>query len=462
MRWPLRYQILVPFSLLIVAAVLGLTTLNTYFAAGRVERETERQLRGVAKTLLDSNFPLNDVVLRQMRGLTGADFEIVDPAGTIMATSKAQRRLDNADRPLPEIGETDWRDLHLRGPANVDGASVFYMALGMQARPGNQQLSTLYILYPVDSYREARWAAAYPALLFGAAILVAAIVLGFWIARRLSRPLSVVSAHVGQLAEGNFQSLELPRRDDELRDLLLSINSLAGQLGVMRETIRQRERLAVLGQLSAGMVHNLRNDVTGAKMAMQLHQRGCQSGDQESLQVALRQLSLTEEHLKRFLAAGPAPAIEKRVTDLGALVQDAASLMGPTCRHRSVHLHVEAEADLYRLSLDAGQLRHAIIALVLNAIDAIEANGRIEVLVEDRDIRQIAVRIRDSGTGPKPADAQRIFDPFFTTKPEGVGLGLTAARQIALAHGGTLEYARAEGWTSFTILLPCEAVESPT
>ena len=125
-----------------------------------------------------------------------------------------------------------------------------------------------------------------------------------WIARKLSLPLVEVRTQVGRLAEGDFRPLPIPARNDEVRDVAISVNELARQLDELRRAIARAERLSILGRLSGGLAHDLRNDVTGALMAVQMHRRNCHTTDQESLDVALRQLRLIEDHLKRFLAAG--------------------------------------------------------------------------------------------------------------------------------------------------------------
>src|SRR5262249_59674495 len=119
---------------------------------------------------------------------------------------------------------------------------------------------------------------------------------------------------VSRIAQADYSPMPLPARNDELRDLGHDVNRLAAQLSEMERAIRRSERLTLLGQLAGGLAHQLRNHVTGALMAVQLHARECDT-DPESLDVALRQLALTEENLKQFLAAphsaNIAPAIHK-------------------------------------------------------------------------------------------------------------------------------------------------------
>lgn len=451
MRWPLRLQILVPFAGLIVAAILGLTALNAYVAATRAQRQIELQLRQVAGTLAPGNFPLSDRVLLQLHGLSGAHIVASNEAGEVLSSSIP---ITPGEWTNPEAAP-DPAQPELAGPIDVDGRPVFYLAMRMAPRMAGDEATILSILYPVESYRAAVWSAVFPSLAFGALSLASAMALGLWLADRISRPLRMVSRHVGQLAEPDSRRLNVPERNDEVRDLVVAVNDLADQLAAMREAIARQERLVLLGQLSAGMGHHLRNDVTGARIAVQLHQRSCHAADQESLQVALRQLTLTEEHLKRYLAAGEQqPQLTIVECDLSELISEMVDLLRPTLRHRHVALSVQNHVDDSVLPIDAGQLRHAVIAILLNAVEAAGPDGAVEVVLSPCEHDQVCLQIRDSGPGPTAEAERKIFEPFFTTKREGVGLGLTAARQIVAAHGGTLNYLRRDGWTTFELTLP--------
>src|SRR5262249_25730659 len=141
---------------------------------------------------------------------------------------------------------------------------------------------------------------------------------------------------LSNLVQGDFQPIPLPARNDELRDLVGSVNLLSVQLQESNRMIQQAERLAVLGQLSAGLAHQLRNSVTGARLALQLHGRHCPQLDQDSRAVALRQLTMTESPLQRFLAAGQPTTADRRPCELAQIVADVVALVSPACDHRGV------------------------------------------------------------------------------------------------------------------------------
>jgi signal transduction histidine kinase len=287
-------------------------------------------------------------------------------------------------------------------------------------------------------------------------------VLAIAIAGRLSRPILELRHQLSRLVHGDFHPLRVPQRNDELRDLVVSVNALGDQLEELRRVIKRSERLALLGQLSGGLAHQLRNSVTGARIAVQLHQRHCSQVDQESLRVALRQLNMTESHLQRFLTAGqPTTAPRRGHCDLQHVVDDVVALLGPSCKHRGVAF--ERDSQRYRpgpLWADSDQLRQLLMNLVINGIEAAGTDGWVRIELS-ADSAATTIRVLDSGGGLDPSLAERLFEPFATGKPEGIGLGLTVAKKIVESHGGTIRYTRV-GPTCFEVVLPAEALGLPT
>jgi signal transduction histidine kinase len=449
MRWPIRYQILIPFAGMMLAAVVSVSLLNAWWAAARSQRQIEEQLRGVARTLLTSTFPLTQNVLEQMHGLSGADFLLADAAGHPLVTSG----LTGENLPTTDLVTQRWQDLRLGPVITLGDEQFFHVAVHADRRGTGNEPGLLHILYPARVLRDARRQASLPPLAVGAVALVLCVGLATWIARKLSQPLDKVRTQLGRLAEGDFQPLAVPARNDEVRDVATSVNELARQLDELRRAIVRAERLSVLGRLSGGLAHHLRNDVTGALMAVQMHRRHCHSSDQESLDVALRQLSLIEEHLKRFLAAGQPERPRRTCFDVREVIDELLSLLAPTARHRRVELTTDMPAEPVALDADRDQLRQALMNLMLNALEAVSKEGQVRVEI-GKDGPHVQLRVWDNGPGLEAEIAQRLGEAFQTTKPEGVGLGLAVARQVAEGHGGRLLYSRVADRTCIELLLP--------
>ncbi|HVS38066.1 MAG TPA: HAMP domain-containing sensor histidine kinase [Gemmataceae bacterium] len=444
MRWRIRSQLLLPLLTLLLG-VVGVSVLTAVASAGRARQQIESRLRGVGQTLSfeQGTFSLNKPVLTMMSGMSGAEFLLVSPEGEGPST------LGEGPIHLPP-GETicdDWRDLHLGPPVAVHGRTYFCSGLRL---PGNGQV--IYIFYPESLWQDALWEAVWPSLVLGGSMGLASLVLAVGLGQRLSRRLQALERRTRLIAAGDFSPMPLPGRNDEIRDLTRSVNEMAQKLAQFQETARRTERFRLLGQVSGGLAHQLRNGLTGARLAVQLFERECAGRvDTAALDVALRQLTLLETHLKRFLDLGRQGPSRTTPCSLPALVGEAVELLRPQCKHAGIELRWKPPTGDAVVNGDAGQLGQLILNVLGNAVEAAGPGGDVVVRLESG--ATCVLEISDSGAGPPPEVAERLFEPFVTGKPEGVGLGLAVARQIAEAHGGRIAWRREAGRTVFRIEL---------
>ena len=254
-----------------------------------------------------------------------------------------------------------------------------------------------------------------------------------------------------QIAAGEFDPMPLPRADDEVRDLARSVNDMAGRLAQLQEAVRRTERFRLVGQLAGGLAHQLRNGVTGARLAVQVHAADCPRAGDEALAVTLRQLSLLESNLRRFIDLGRPAEAKPRPCSLTAILSDVIGLVRPRCRHADVGLDWSPPADPLTLAGDADQLLDLFVNLIENAVEAAGPGGRVEVAAGRGDA--LVVEVADTGPGPPAEVAARLFEPFATGKPDGIGLGLAVARRAAEAHGGVVTWRRDGGKTVFRVEL---------
>jgi signal transduction histidine kinase len=463
-RFPLRYQILFPFALVLAGAIVAVSVTSAALATHRAEAQIEQQLQSIAATLAESSFPLTEPVLRQMHGLSQAEFVFTDQQGRMVASRSIE-----LPRQSSAVPADHWRQLHLGPSVTIGDEHFFEMVLSLPAR-GTRSEGRLFIFYPQRSWDVARNEAAWPPLAIGALALVATALASMVIAKRLTRPILELRSQVNRIAQADYSPMPLPDRHDELRELAAAVNQMAEQLDESQRAIRRSERLATMGQLAGGLAHHLRNNVTGALMAVQLHARECDA-DSESLEVALRQLALTEENLKQFLASphrngDAAPPLNRVVCAAGGIVREVATLVGPSLRHRRIELWtIDQTEGEDQLSADPSQLRQLLINLVLNAADAAGPGGKVRIEFDcamhsavdspgSDACNTLILRVIDNGHGPPAQILPRLFEPFATSKPEGVGLGLAVAQQIATSHGGQIVFHRSGGETCFEVHLP--------
>jgi signal transduction histidine kinase len=448
MRWSIRYQLLVPLLILLLG-VVGISTWTGLASAARARRQIETQVRDIGRTVNQATFPRNRQTLKLMRGLSEAEYLLDGGPGDIITTLDTDTRPEGLPAPTD-----DWQDLRLGPRVLVRGKA--YLCSGIRLRQAGGTGPILYIFYPESLWRDALWEAVRPSLVLGLFGGLASVVLAVAVAQRLGRRIQQLERRTRLIAAGDFSPMPLPGRNDELRDLGQSVNDMAQKLARLQETVQQTERFRLLGQVSGGLAHQLRNAVTGARLAVQLHARECAGPHgAEALDVALRQLSLVEAHLKRFLDLGHAEPAVRQPHDLTALLEEAVALLRPQCRHARTELHWQPPPGSLTVLGDAGQLGHLFLNVIGNAIEAAGPGGWVSVsLRKEAGGSTAVVEVSDSGPGPPPGVSERLFEPFVTGKPEGVGLGLAVGRQVAETHGGRIHWEREDGRTCFRIELP--------
>jgi signal transduction histidine kinase len=455
-RWPIRNQIFLPVAALLLLAVASVAVLMAALAARRSSQERMERVGRVVATLAETTFPLTDNVLSRMRGLSGAEFVTLDDRGAIV-TSTLGSSVREADLPSPLPAAALPTHLDEFTVIDIAGQSYFTMALPGH---GSDGVRSLLVLYPRSDLRQAEWEAAWPPLAIGGVTVFLTIALSAWLSRRLARRIEAVESLFARIANGHFAHVDAQPPHDEVYELVLSANRLSDRLADNQEQIVRTERLHLLAQLAGGLAHQLRNAVTGARMAVQLHQRRCPRDADESLDVALRQLSLTEEQVRGLLSLGKPdeqPPVSER---LSRVVTEIDRLVSPAARHAHVDWKCELPADDDVTVANARSVQAGLLNLALNAVQAAGSGGHVHLWTEETT-GQVKIHVADSGNGPPESLQAAMFEPFITSKPEGIGLGLALAQAAAQEHGGRVSFARVDGKTRFTMLLAVGPSERP-
>jgi signal transduction histidine kinase len=244
------------------------------------------------------------------------------------------------------------------------------------------------------------------------------------------------------------------------------VRRLRDQLHEKNEQLRRRERLAALGEMAAGVAHEIRNPLGGIGLYTSLLEREL-SGQPELANWARRirtGVATLESVVGDILAfAGDhAPCPEPvRPADL---LESVVSLTDPRARGQGIQLMVDCQAEDCVLQCDAHQIERALLNLTLNALEAAGEGGHVQITCRRRsaDTAQLLFVVEDDGPGIEPGLLNRIFNPFFTTRPSGTGLGLAIVHRVAEAHGGSITAGnREEGGARLTLSLPLRNREVP-
>lgn len=309
-------------------------------------------------------------------------------------------------------------------------------------------------------------------LLLGVCGAAAGGVAGYTMARAVRR--SIVELNVpirdvhGKLNEvvGPFPvptNAGIDGLDAVLRTISERVAMVVEELQQTQQDALRSEQLAAVGQLAAGLAHELRNPLMAMKL---LVQSACEQGEEASL--AGRDLAVIEEEIGRlehlvqmFLDFARPPRLEKREIDLRTTIERVVHLLEPRAAARLLQLAFARPDRPVVVEADETQVRQVLLNLVLNAMDAVAGGGRIDVgleLQDEPDVgRWAVVRVADDGCGLPAELGNRIFDPFVSTKETGIGLGLSICRRIVETHSGGIAAAPAPGGgTVFTVRLPVD------
>jgi signal transduction histidine kinase len=234
-----------------------------------------------------------------------------------------------------------------------------------------------------------------------------------------------------------------------------TLRAQADQILEIEEQLRRADRLSTLGELSAGMAHEIRNPLGSIRGTAEILKDGVDPADprHEFAEILVREVDRLNRVLENFLRFARQAPPERGLLDLNAVVREVLDLTRRQAERGDVDV-VLRTAALPQLAGDAGQLRQAFLNLVLNAFQAMPAGGQLTV-VTGHDDAQAKVSITDTGPGIPVAEQERIFKTFVTTRPDGTGLGLSISQRIVAAHGGSIAVASTPGaGATFTITLP--------
>lgn len=240
------------------------------------------------------------------------------------------------------------------------------------------------------------------------------------------------------------------------REAAESLQTANRQLTQSQEEVRRADRLAALGQIAAGLAHELRNPLAAIKGSLEILRGRAQEGTPEAEFTALAEVELSrlDTLLTDFLAYARPREPQFTASPLDDVIEHVVALLRPTADRGRVKLEMEQPRTPRLVRADREQIGQVMFNVVVNAIQATPEGGTVRVTQREAD-GSLAIDVIDQGPGIPPEKAGEVFEPFFTTRSRGTGLGLPIAQRIVVAHHGRIELTGADGGgTRCSVILP--------
>ncbi len=266
--------------------------------------------------------------------------------------------------------------------------------------------------------------------------------------------------------------MEAKTRDGSKRNLLVTVTPIKGsdkfivvhrditEFKNLEKKFYESQHLAALGQLSAGIAHEVRNPLSSIKMSLQILERRMkpEGNDLKRFQIAQTEVEHLERLVNDILIYAKPEGLHRRELDFNAFIERSLEKAEKERTQKAIIVKMNLDPTMGLVCFDNAKLDQVLLNLYLNAIDAMEEGGRLEVATKRPDGPEgqtIELTIQDNGCGISEKDLAYIFNPFFTKKSYGTGLGLTQVKKIIDLHQGTIDVFSKEGeGTRVVITLP--------
>jgi len=338
----------------------------------------------------------------------------------------------------------------------------------------NRIIGILYVGVLEQKYLDAKQQTVLAFLAITFLGTLAAMTLSYLLAKRISVPIEKLAQAAQDIAHGKLNTRVASTSNDELGDLAESFNSMASSLQqrdqqlkeYTKNKIMESERLALVGQLSANIAHELNNPLQGivTYSHLLLEKLPCEdTSSVSSLNRIVTQANRCRDIIRGLLDFSRQRKPDKTICNLNSVLQECLTLVENQALFHNIEIECEFDTSSPMIVIDPAQFQQVALNLIINAAEAMEDGGTLSVSTRfEPENDSLAVMISDTGYGIPEENFEKLFDPFFTTKEvgHGTGLGLAISYGIIKEHGGRIDVESEVGQgTTFTVHLPLDGEE---
>ncbi len=295
-----------------------------------------------------------------------------------------------------------------------------------------------------------------------AAVTFIGMVLGLYMARKILNPIVILRNGVKRVGDGEV-GVEVPVvGHGEIRELSLSFNKMSVKLKDLiaeiksaQEHLVKTEKLYAIGELSAGIAHEIKNPLTPIKMLMNTAKEKKTPLTSKDIDIIEEEISRIDNIVKEFLAFARPDKAEKKKIKINDVLKEVITITRPKMEQSAISLVEKYSEPHSEITGNHDALKQIFLNIILNAIQAMDGHGgtiTVKTLTENGNLQVV---INDNGIGIPEEDLKKIFDPFFTTKKEGTGMGLALTHNIITDHSGKIDIDSTPGMgTTVKVILP--------
>ncbi len=373
------------------------------------------------------------------------------------------------------VSEEVYNQVIVRGEPWIDRAYVvnnwYITAYEPINNLGGEIVGILYVGVLEQKYIDIRQEIILTFLGITIAGILLAIGVSYLIAKQVSEPINKMVIASKEVAAGNLNTRVTIETNDELQFLADSFNDMAASIqkrdqdlkDFATKRIMESERLALIGQLSANIAHELNNPLQGIVTFSHLlleDNKNIDTNYQYSLEKIVGQANRCRDIIRGLLDFSRQRQPDKSYYDINAIIDECISLVELQALFHNIHINRNMQAGLPLAVIDPSQIEQVFMNMIINAAEAMDGNGYLTISTRVNEItNDVEIAFSDTGPGISEENLRKIFDPFFTTKDvgHGTGLGLAISYGLVRSHKGSIMVDSIVGeGTTFVVSLPIE------